>query len=85
MVKVSLSAEGLMGAEGPNIVLVKTAKLLQLAGLAASAGEGSRKLKENAVSVNGTKFSEAMISRAVLGESPALRLGKKSVRVEWVD
>jgi tyrosyl-tRNA synthetase len=81
VVKVSLGTDGLIGSDG----LVKTAKLLQLGGLAASAGEGLRKLKENAVSVNGTKFSEATISPDVLGESPTLRLGKKSVRVEWLD
>ena len=79
-VAVSLSAEGLMAAEGLRI-----AKLLQLAGLAASAGEATRKLAENAVSINGEKFSGKSLTREVLGESPTLRLGKKSVRVKWVD
>jgi tyrosyl-tRNA synthetase len=85
VVEVSLGADGLVATEGPSIVLLKTARLLQLAGLAASAGEGTRKLKENAVSVNGTKFSELMIRRDTMGDSPVLRLGKKSVRVRWVD
>ena len=83
VVQVSFSADGLLtGSE--NGAMLKAAKLLQLAGLAVSAGEGSRKLKENAVSVNGSKFSEMLIGKDVLGESPILRLGKKSVRVEWV-
>ena len=69
-----------MTAEGE----VKVAKLLVLAGLAASAGEATRKLAENAVSVNGEKFSWEGDWRGVaLGDAPALRLGKKSVRVEW--
>ena len=83
VVQVSLSAEGLL-VPSENGTVLKAAKLLQLAGLAASAGEGSRKLKENAVSVNGTKFADVLIAKDVLGESPVLRLGKKSVRVEWL-
>jgi tyrosyl-tRNA synthetase len=80
VVKVSMSSEGLAGGDGE----FKTAKLLQLAGLASSAGEATRKLAENAVSVNGEKFSEKLIGGTMLGNSPILRLGKKSVRVEWV-
>jgi tyrosyl-tRNA synthetase len=80
VVQVSRSSDGLMTPEGE----VKMAKLLVLAGLAASAGEATRKLGENAVSVDGEKFSGKAISWEALGESPALRLGKKSVRVEWV-
>jgi tyrosyl-tRNA synthetase len=64
---------------------VRVAKLLQLAGLASSAGEATRKIAENAVSVNGEKFGGKVLSREALGDSPILRLGKKSVRVEWVD
>jgi tyrosyl-tRNA synthetase len=80
VVKVSVSAEGLAGGDGE----FKTAKLLQLAGLASSVGEATRKLAENAVSVNGEKFSDKLIGGAVLGDSPTLRLGKKTVRVEWL-
>jgi tyrosyl-tRNA synthetase len=80
VVEVSLGAEGLLDAEGA----VRVPKLLHLAGLASSAGEATRKLAEHAVSVNGEKFSERVISRTGLGESPVLRLGKKSVRVQWV-
>ncbi len=60
---------------------VRTAKLLQLAGLASSTGEANRKLAENAVSVNGEKFSEKTIANVQAGDTLTLRLGKKSVRV----
>ena len=80
MVQVAADAEGLMTAEGE----VKVAKLLVLAGLAASAGEATRKLAENAVSVNGEKFSGKVLGRDGLVDGTALRLGKKSVRLEWV-
>jgi tyrosyl-tRNA synthetase len=80
VVQVATEAEGLMSAEGE----VKVAKLLVLAGLAASTGEATRKLAENAVSVNGEKFTGKVLGREALGDGTALRLGKKSVRVEWV-
>jgi tyrosyl-tRNA synthetase len=79
VVQVSLSAEGLAAGEE-----LRVPKLLVLAGLAASASEATRKLAENAVSVNGEKFSGKTLSKDALGDSPALRLGKKSVRLEWV-
>jgi len=60
-------------------------KLLHLAGLAASGGEATRKLAENAVSVDGEKFAEKVLRGAEPGGTVALRLGKKSVRVEWVE
>ena len=80
VVQVAAEADGLMSAEGE----VKVAKLLVLAGLAASTGEATRKLAENAVSVNGEKFTGKVLGREALGDGTALRLGKKSVRVEWV-
>jgi len=83
VVQVSLTAEGLQ-AESDNGTMLKAAKLLQLTGLAASGGEATRKLQENAVSINGEKFSGKVLNRSELGESPVLRLGKKSVRIEWV-
>jgi tyrosyl-tRNA synthetase len=55
-----------------------------MTGLASSSGEATRKLNENAVSVNGTKSNQRFVSLDVLGDSPVLRLGKKSVRVEWI-
>ena len=79
-VNVSLTADSLV-ADG----LVKLPRLLVLAGLAASAGEAQRKIGENAVSVNGEKVTERNLSREALGDAPALRLGKKAVRVRWVD
>jgi tyrosyl-tRNA synthetase len=36
------------------------------------------------VSVNGEKVTERNMSRGVLGDAPALRLGKKAVRVRWM-
>ena len=81
VVEISRAAEGLIDGSGS----VRLPKLLVLAGLASSAGEATRKLGEHAVSVDGVKFSERAIGKAELGESPVLRLGKKSVRVKWVE
>ena len=64
---------------------VRLPRLLVLAGLAASNGEAQRKLKENAVSVNGEKTAAPAIPHEELGSSPALRLGKRSVRVRWTE
>ena len=62
---------------------MRLAKLLQVAGLATSAGEATRKLKENAVSVNGEKVLGEMVialgkGRCWARSVPVLRLGKKS-------
>ena len=85
VVEISLSAEGLVVELGlKEGSVVRLPKLLQLAGLASSTGEATRKLGENAVSVNGEKFSEKLLKGMKAGDSVALRLGKKSVRVEWV-
>jgi tyrosyl-tRNA synthetase len=80
VVEISLAADGLMAEPGA----VRVPKLLHMAGLASSAGEATRKLAENAVSVDGEKFSERVLKGVTAGTSVALRLGKKSVRVEWV-
>ena len=64
--------------------LMNLPKLLVEAGLANSAGEATRKLAENAVSVNGAKVTSRAHPEARVGDSPILRLGKKSVRVEWL-
>jgi tyrosyl-tRNA synthetase len=86
VVKIAKSAEGLSAAtDGQPSTAVRTPKLLQLAGLAASTGEATRKLGENAVSINGEKFSDRTIPIDALGETPILRLGKRAVRVEWTD
>ena len=86
VVKIRLSEEGLIAPSTEDMgIVLRIPKLLMLAGLAASAGEANRKLAENAVSLNGQKFSGKIYSKEAIGESPTLRLGKKSVRVEWVD
>jgi tyrosyl-tRNA synthetase len=84
VVEISRSAEGLAVVNNPTKTLLKTGRLLQLAGLASSVGEANRKIAENAVSVNGEKFSDMSIASTELGDAPTLRLGKKSVRVKWV-
>jgi tyrosyl-tRNA synthetase len=85
VVKVSLAEEGLMAAAADDGAMeIRVPKLLVLAGLASSTGEATRKLAENAVSLNGEKISGRTYDRTAMGESPTLRLGKKSVRVEWV-
>jgi tyrosyl-tRNA synthetase len=85
VIKVPKSADGLSAAtDGQPTTAVRTPKLLQLAGLAASTGEATRKLSENAVSINGEKFSDRTIDVEKLGDSPILRLGKRAVRVEWI-
>ena len=81
VVQVSLGADGLVDGDGA----VRVPKLLVAAGLAASAGEATRKLGENAVSVEGSKFTDKTLRGAKAGETLALRLGKRSVRVEWVE
>ena len=85
-VSVLLCAEGLVEpAEKHMGTVLRIPKLLQLAGLASSAGEATRKLAENAVSINGEKFSGKLLSHEALGETPTLRLGKKSVRIKWTE
>jgi tyrosyl-tRNA synthetase len=83
-VTISLSAEGLIApAIGEIGTLLRIAKLLHLAGLAVSTGEATRKLAENAVSINGEKFNGRVLTREALGSAPIVRLGRKSVRVVW--
>ena len=86
MVEISLASEGLVveqvAGEGS---VVRLPKLLHTAGLASSAGEATRKIAENAVSVDGEKYSDKTLRGAKAGESVVLRLGKKSVRVGWIN
>jgi tyrosyl-tRNA synthetase len=85
-VTISLASEGLHAPSADGISTapeLRIAKLLQLAGLAISTGEATRKLAENAVSINGEKFTGKLLSLEVLGDTPTLRLGKKSVRIKW--
>jgi tyrosyl-tRNA synthetase len=69
-------------AEGAPRML-KMARLLHLAGLVASAGEGTRKLAEKAVSVNGVKTTAQAEPMTALGDSPVIRVGKKEIRIAW--
>jgi tyrosyl-tRNA synthetase len=82
--KVSLCEDGLMAADAGGVAEIRVPKLLVLAGLASSTGEATRKLAENAVSLNGEKITGRTCSREAMGDSPILRLGKKSIRIEWV-
>jgi tyrosyl-tRNA synthetase len=85
VVKIALAADGLAVLLDPKDgSTVRLPKLLQLAGLATSTGEATRKIAENAVSVDGEKFSGKSLEGVKAGSSHTLRLGKKSVRVEWV-
>jgi tyrosyl-tRNA synthetase len=84
VVKVSLAEDGLIAVIDGGAAEVRVPKLLVLAGLASSTGEATRKLAENAVSLNGEKITGRTHAREAMGASPTLRLGKKSVRVEWV-
>jgi tyrosyl-tRNA synthetase len=85
VVKVSLAEEGLMAAAADGgAAEIRVPKLLVVAGLASSTGEATRKLAENAVSLNGEKISGRTYSREAMGDAPILRLGKRSVRVEWL-
>ena len=63
---------------------VRLPGLLHLSGLAASNAEAQRKIKENAVSVNGEKVTRPTLAYAALGDAPVLRLGKRSVRIQWI-
>ena len=87
VVTISLATEGLhspaLDDTGTESAL-RLPRLLQLAGLASSTGEATRKLKENAVSVNGEKFAAMVVAQSKLGEHPTLRLGRKAVQIEWV-
>jgi len=86
VIEISMDAEGLVASESADLPpLLRVPRLLVLAGLAASTGEAARKLAENAVSLNGEKISARTISRDYIGDTPTLRLGKKSVRVHWMD
>jgi tyrosyl-tRNA synthetase len=86
VVQISKSAEGLSAStDGQPTEALRTPKLLVIAGLATSTGEATRKLGENAVSINGEKFSDRTIALDKLGEAPTLRLGKRAVRIEWTE
>ena len=62
---------------------VKLDKLLLRAGLADSASDGQRKIKQNAVKINGNACSDLVIQTSVPGEV-TVRVGKKIKRVRVV-
>jgi tyrosyl-tRNA synthetase len=70
VVEIPFAEEGLVAisANGSGSDL-RTAKLLHLAGLANSTGEANRKLAENAVSLNGEKYSEKVIANVKAGDT----------------
>jgi tyrosyl-tRNA synthetase len=84
VIEISVTSEGLLAPDIPGPAF-RIPKLLQLSGLAASTGEATRKLAEHAVSINGEKFSGKTLSREALGDTPTLRLGKKAVRIHWIE
>jgi len=62
---------------------VKLDKLLLRAGLADSASDGQRKIKQNAVKINGNACSDLVIQASVPGEV-TVRVGKKIKKVRVV-
>jgi tyrosyl-tRNA synthetase len=80
VVQISLASDGLEIEPG----VARLPKLLVMANLAGSAREATSKIVEFAVSVDGEKFTEKLLKGVTAGGSVALRLGKKSVRVEWI-
>ena len=65
------------------VVQVRLDKLLAAAGLATSVSDGSRKVKQNAVKVDGELKNE-LVASVKLGSEFTLRAGKKMVRVSVV-
>ena len=66
--------------ETDGLVQVKLDKLLFHAGLATSVSDGSRKLKQNAVKIDG-ELKNDLVASVKLGSEFTLRAGKKMVRV----
>ena len=86
IVRISLQSEGLLaheGADDAGLEVIRVAKLLHLAGLAASVGEANRKLVEGAVSINNQRFTGKTLPLSELGETPVMRLGRKALRVTF--
>ncbi len=83
-VQIARSLEGLRTAEANGDERVHIPALLVAAGLASSKGEAQRKLTENAVSINGGKFTEKQLRAEALGDAPVLRLGRRSVKIRWI-
>lgn len=82
-VTVALNTEGLLAPESGSDTptAVRIAKLLQILELAASTSEANRKITEGAVFVNNQRFTGRTLTLQELGESPLMRLGRKTLRV----
>ncbi|SNS26505.1 tyrosyl-tRNA synthetase [Granulicella rosea] len=65
---------------GADLNTVRVAKLLVALGLAASNGEGTRKLAEGAVKIEGETHKDATLTLASLPAKVTVRLGKKAKR-----
>ena len=63
---------------------VKLDKLLLRAGLADSASDGQRKIKQNAVKINGNACSDLVVQTSVPGEV-TVRVGKRIKKVRVVE
>ena len=68
-------------AEMHGASVIRLDKLLRATGLARSGAEANRKLKENAVSVNGTRHSEMSYEVPKGASELVLKFGKKWARV----
>ena len=79
VVEVDLGAEGLMDGDGE----VRVGKLLVLMGLAASVGEATRKIGENAVSLDGEKINLRVAPKEMLAKGAVVRLGRRQARISW--
>jgi len=66
-------------ASADGIVQVRLDKLLAAAGLATSVSDGSRKVKQNAVKLDGELKNDLVVS-VRLGQEFTLRAGKKMVK-----
>jgi tyrosyl-tRNA synthetase len=75
----SAVADDRVGTENP-IVQVQLAKLLFRTGLATSVSDGLRKLKQNAVKIDG-ELKNDLVASVELGSEFTLRAGKKMVKV----
>jgi tyrosyl-tRNA synthetase len=68
------------GSSSDGSVQVRLDKLLAAAGLATSVSDGSRKVKQNAVKLDG-ELKNDLVASVKLGSEFTLRAGKKMVRV----
>jgi tyrosyl-tRNA synthetase len=69
-------------SRGDFNLFIKLPRLLQHIGLVSSTGEGTRKISEGAVSINGNKVVSRREAAAKLGEEFVVRLGKRQVKVK---